>query len=166
MQPGPYPVYGGNGKNGTHAEFFIDQPIIVIGRVGAYCGAVHVTEPKAWVTDNGLYVTEYLQEIDQTYLAQALTALHLNQFAKVGGQPSISQSTVYERRIPLPPLAEQEQIVAEIEAEQRLVEANRQLIERMEQKIAATLERIWGDDINGATETNKAERRLETVLSV
>jgi len=34
----------------------------------------------------------------------------------------------------------------EIEAEERLVEGNRQLIERMEQKIAATLARIWGED--------------------
>jgi type I restriction enzyme M protein len=47
-------------------------------------------------------------------------------------------------RSDLPPLAEQEKIVAEIEAELRLVEGNRQLIERMEQKIAATLARICG----------------------
>jgi type I restriction enzyme M protein len=46
--------------------------------------------------------------------------------------------------IPLPPLATQQAIVAEIEAEQVLVAANRELITRFEQKIQATLARIWG----------------------
>lgn len=59
--------------------------------------------------------------------------------------PSITTEQLRTLKIPLPPLAEQEKIVAEIEAEQRLVEGNRQLIERMEQKIAATLARIWGE---------------------
>ena len=39
----------------------------------------------------------------------------------------------------------------EIESEQRLVAANRELIERFEQKIATTLARIWGEDAS-ATE--------------
>ncbi|MCE5311593.1 MAG: hypothetical protein LLF86_00410 [Nitrospiraceae bacterium] len=40
--------------------------------------------------------------------------------------------------------------VAEIEAEQALVAANRELIVRMEKKIQATLARIWGEeDANG-----------------
>jgi len=37
----------------------------------------------------------------------------------------------------------QQQIVAEIEAEQALVAANRELITRFKQKIQATLARIW-----------------------
>jgi type I restriction enzyme M protein len=49
-------------------------------------------------------------------------------------------------RVPLPPLATQQAIVAEIEAEQALVAANRELITRFEQKIQATLARIWGED--------------------
>jgi type I restriction enzyme M protein len=48
--------------------------------------------------------------------------------------------------IPLPPLAVQKVLVAEIEAEQALVAANRELIARFEKKIQATLARIWGED--------------------
>ena len=43
---------------------------------------------------------------------------------------------------PLPPLATQQAIVAEIEAEQALVAANRELLTRFERKIQATLARI------------------------
>ena len=57
--------------------------------------------------------------------------------------------------IPLPPLATQQQIVAEIEAEQALVAANRELITRFEQKIQATLARIWGEEQTTVAEAVK-----------
>ena len=49
-------------------------------------------------------------------------------------------------RLPLPPIAAQQQIVAEIEAEQDLVAANRELIKCFEKKIKATIARVWGED--------------------
>jgi type I restriction enzyme M protein len=54
--------------------------------------------------------------------------------------------------IPIPPLVIQQQIVAEIEAEQTLVAANRELIERFEKKIQATIARVWGEDENTKVE--------------
>jgi len=63
-----------------------------------------------------------------------------------GAYPSINQSDVASIRIPLPPLAIQHAIVAEIRAEQALVAANRELIARFEKKIQAALARVWGED--------------------
>jgi len=143
MVEGEFPVYGGNGINGYHNEYFIENPIIVIGRVGAYCGSIIITQPKSWVTDNGLYVTDYLIEINQDYLAQVLSQLELNKYAKVGGQPSISQSTVYERQIPIPTLAEQELIVAQIENEKQLVNASKELVNIYAQKIKDEINKLW-----------------------
>ena len=57
-----------------------------------------------------------------------------------------------ESRIAIPPLATQQAIVAEIEAEQALVTANRELIKQMEKKIQTTLARIWGPSTKGASE--------------
>jgi len=48
-------------------------------------------------------------------------------------------------QIPLPPISTQRAIVAEIEAEQKLVDANRELIARFEKKIQAVLARVWGE---------------------
>lgn len=145
MIEGTYPVYGGNGINGYHNEYFLDEPTIVIGRVGAYCGAVHITESKSWITDNGLYVTSFLREVELSFLAQLLTQLNLNRFAKVGGQPSISQKTVTELSVALPSLETQRQIVAQIEKEKELVNANKQLIEIFEQKINDRIAKVWGE---------------------
>lgn len=144
MIEGTYPVYGGNGINGYHNEYFLEEPTIVIGRVGAYCGAVHITESKSWITDNGLYVTSFLQVVELSFLAQLLTQLNLNRFAKVGGQPSISQKTVTELSVALPSLETQRQIVAQIEKEQELVNSNKELIEIFEQKIKDRIAKVWG----------------------
>ncbi len=59
---------------------------------------------------------------------------------------NLSQSILNKLKVPLPPLATQQAIVAEIEAEQALVAANRELIARFEEKIQATLARVWGQD--------------------
>ena len=61
-------------------------------------------------------------------------------------QKTVSLNSLRSFSIPLPPLTTQQAIVAEIEAEQALVAANRELIARFEKKIQATLARIWGEE--------------------
>ena len=58
------------------------------------------------------------------YLFLKTDKLALIRLAGGGAQPNISQKIVREFQIPLPPLATQQAIVAEIEAEQALVAAN------------------------------------------
>ena len=59
--------------------------------------------------------------------------------------PYIKLGMLSEFSVAVPTLAEQQAIVAEIEAEQALVNANRELITRFEAKIQNTLSRIWGE---------------------
>jgi restriction endonuclease S subunit len=145
-EDGEHPVYGGNGIMGYHNDSFISTETLVIGRVGAYCGAVHLTRPNAWITDNALYVLEWLQKVDPRFIAYAVRDANLNQYAKQGGQPYISQSIVAAVQIPLPSLAEQERIVAELDAEAARLEAVRGLIPAFEAKIQRTLARVWGSN--------------------
>ncbi|MFV0511310.1 MAG: restriction endonuclease subunit S [Shewanella algae] len=105
---GVHPVFGGNGINGYHDQYMFDKPKIVIGRVGAYCGVVHVTQPKSWVTDNALYVKESRTELQDSYLEHALKIANLNQYASQAGQPLISGSRIYPVEILLPPYGLQE----------------------------------------------------------
>ncbi|VMG13380.1 restriction modification system DNA specificity subunit [Streptococcus pneumoniae] len=41
-----YPAYGGNGIAWKSRKYLIDNPTIIIGRVGAYCGNVRTTHGK------------------------------------------------------------------------------------------------------------------------
>ncbi len=62
------------------------------------------------------------------------------------GQANINAKSLAAYRIPLPPSKTQQAIVAEIEAEQALVDANSELIERFEKKIQDAIARVWGSD--------------------
>lgn len=76
-------------------------------------------------------------------------------------QKFIPLGFIRKLEIPLPPLAKQQAIVAEIEAERALVTANRELITRFERKIQATLARIWGEPAPATyPEPASAETRL------
>ncbi len=61
------------------------------------------------------------------------------------GLVHITKGNLEKIQIPLPPLAVQQEIVAEIEGYQKVIAANRELITRFEQKIQATLARVWGE---------------------
>ena len=58
---------------------------------------------------------------------------------------------VEQHEIPLPSLAEQQSIVEDIEAEEVLIEANRELVERFQGKIQAAVARVWKSGTSGAT---------------
>jgi len=70
---------------------------------------------------------------------------HIQSLGGGAAIPGITRTHVLELQIPLPPLATQQAIVAEIEAEQALVNSSRELIIRFEKKIQATLARVWGE---------------------
>ena len=58
---------------------------------------------------------------------------------------AIYQKAYLSIEVPLPPIEIQREIVAELEAEQRLVDANKTLIEIYQQKIKSKLAEIWGE---------------------
>lgn len=115
MKPGEIPVFGGNGITGYHNESLIEKETVVIGRVGFYCGSVHITPTKAWVTDNA-FITTYPEEcINREYLVYVLRHMDLGQKSNATAQPVVSGKKIYPMIFPLPPLAEQKRIVAKIE---------------------------------------------------
>jgi type I restriction enzyme S subunit len=135
---GTIPVFGGNGINGYHDKANIEKETIVIGRVGYYCGCVHLTTSKAWVTDNAFIVSYSETNFDREFLIQLLKWADLGKQQFAGSQPVISGMRVYPKLIPLPPLSEQTRIVAEIEKQlaktKQLKEhiiANRQATEQL-----------------------------------
>jgi type I restriction enzyme S subunit len=138
---GPYAVYGGNGISGRHSKFMFDQPKIVIGRVGAYCGVVHITEPKSWITDNALFVAEKDEALTDRYLAEALRLSNLNQYASRSGQPLISGSRIYPVEILVPPVEQQIQF-ARIAGDLTLAESKLTTMESETTKLFNSLTQV------------------------
>ena len=67
------------------------------------------------------------------------------QMTGTGGLQRVPREFVANWKIPLPDLETQRSIVAQIETEQRLVNANKDLIRIFEDRIKATINRVWGE---------------------
>ncbi|WP_028571639.1 restriction endonuclease subunit S [Desulfonatronum lacustre] len=114
---GGIPVYGGNGVNGYHNCALVDEPTMVVGRVGAHCGNVHLTIGPAWVTDNAIYATQAPSFCNLRYLVMIFRNAKLGEKSKGGAQPFVNQEALNSTLIPLPPPTEQEEIMARVDAE-------------------------------------------------
>jgi restriction endonuclease S subunit len=113
-------------------------------------GRPYIMATDGCIHDGWLLLRDQSDRLNKDFLYNVLrSALVFAQFeqAATGGVVNNLNSEIVRRvKIPLPPLATQQAIVAEIEAEQALVAANGELITRFEQKIQATLSRIWGEE--------------------
>lgn len=150
VEKGPYlgvSAAGGDGRM-DHAEHKVGT--LVLSAIGANCGRMFFPKEDFTAIKNTMTIKPHPDKADPLYLH---TMLSLSTFPRRGGgQPFIAKGDVLTHKIPLPPLATQQAIVAEIEAEQALVAANHELITRFEQKIQATIARIWGADETASAE--------------
>ena len=90
-------------------------------------------------------IRDHAQAVPE-YVALALIDLVPTMQSQASGATykEIIKSKFGQLEIPLPPLATQRAIAAEIDAERALVDANRELIRRFEAKIEAAVGRVWG----------------------
>ena len=142
QEPGAFEVFGANGVTGTHTDYLFEQPVVTIGRVGS-CGAINTTSPRAWVTDNALYVAETAIPMPIEFIRAALIDAKLDRFASKSNQPLISLSRIRDVNIPVPEtdlLAEFAARVKKIEQQRRLVEA---ALERDNELFASLQERAF-----------------------
>ena len=148
IEDGPYLVFGANGVIGRYNQYNHEEAEVLITCRGATCGTINKSEPKSWVTGNAMVAKPKKDDrLSKEFLFTLLKGSDLGPTISGSAQPQITRQGLAPFEIPLPPLATQQAIVTEIEAEQALVAANRELITRFEQKIQATLTRIWGEQV-------------------
>ena len=109
------PVYGGNGVTGYTDSELLDEQTIVIGRVGEYCGCVHLTPKLCWITDNALYIKSITRVFDLSFMFHLMVFSDLAQLQSKGGQPLVSQKPISEFVIALPSIVEQQKIASFID---------------------------------------------------
>jgi type I restriction enzyme M protein len=119
-------------------------------------GRPYIMAIDGCIHDGWLLLRDHSDSVDKDFLyhvlGSAIVFAQFEQAATGGVVNNLNSEIVRKVKIPLPPLEAQRAIVAEIEAEQMLVNANRELIARMEKKIQATLARVWGEDEAGVVE--------------
>lgn len=107
---GLYPVYGANGEKDRTDEYYHDKQSIIVGRKGS-AGEINLTEKKFWPLDVSYFVTFDYKKYDLNFLYYLLGNLELPKLAK-GVKPGINRNEVYSIDVQIPPLTEQQRIVA------------------------------------------------------
>ena len=110
ISDGKYPIYGANGEKGRTNAFYFDKKTIVVGRKGS-AGEINLTEERFWPLDVSYFVTYDDKKYNLSFLFNLLSILELPKLAK-GVKPGINRNEVYEIVVKLPPLLEQQRIVA------------------------------------------------------
>ncbi|WP_258802374.1 restriction endonuclease subunit S [Pseudarthrobacter sp. NS4] len=109
---GAYAVFGSNGEIGRSDSTNASGPLVVIGRVGSYCGSLFYSETDAWVTDNAI-VCSSKDSKDVRYWYYALQTLDLNGRSSGSGQPLLNQSVLGAIAFD-PPEMDARQAIAEV----------------------------------------------------
>ena len=154
---GPFPYYGASGIVDHVADFIFDEDILLISEDGANLLArstpiAFAVSGKCWV-NNHAHVLKFAEPATQKFVEVYLNSISIEEFVTGAAQPKLNQEALNRIPIPIPDeVNTQQAIVAEIEAEQTLVAANRELISRFEKKIRATIARIWGETVPEAPE--------------
>jgi type I restriction enzyme S subunit len=105
------PVYDSSRILGHTTEALVNFDTIVIGRVGAY-GAINFAEGPCWISDNAIYVKEYISDkIFLKFLYWLLKISDLSKFAKISAYPLISQGPIKNLEVLILILDEQNKII-------------------------------------------------------
>ena len=135
----------------------VDDGDILMPMIGTIGNPVIADASCEYAVKNVALIKFYKDShVDNRFLKDVMASAEMqsrfDRHASGSTQKFIPLGFIRSLPIPLPTLAIQKQIVAEIEAEQALVTGNRELISRFEQKIQATLARVWGEQESPAVE--------------
>jgi type I restriction enzyme S subunit len=138
---GVYPVFGSNGIIGGSDEFLHENGV-VIGRVGAYCGAVVYCPTKFWASDNTLVAYPSSDQVDTQFLYHLLVDANLSRYAGGAAQPLVTQTVLKQVEVRIPELDAQLRIAGILSAYDELIENSQQRIKILE-AMARALYREW-----------------------
>ncbi len=110
---GEFPVYGGNGILGYVSQSNYEGEIIIIGRVGAYCGSVYFENRPIWISDNALSA-KAKDNNDIKYIYFFLKNLNLNQIAQGSSHPLVTQTLLNSLDVSICDDEQEQKAIAEV----------------------------------------------------
>jgi type I restriction enzyme M protein len=145
---GQYPYYGASGIVDYVDGYIFDEDLLLISEDGANLLARSTPisfsiSGKAWV-NNHAHVLRFTDMATQKFVETYVNSIPIDGYVTGAAQPKLNQQALNSILIPQPDINIQREIVARIEVEQNAVNANKELIRLFEDKIKATINRVWG----------------------
>jgi type I restriction enzyme S subunit len=115
-EAGEYPYYGATGVLDHVAGFLFDEPLVLVGEDGAKWGSGENTafavEGRVWVNNHAHVLRPNRDKLLDRWLIYHLNHSDLSAFVSGLTVPKLNQGSLREIPVPVPPLPEQQRIVA------------------------------------------------------
>ncbi|GMX58342.1 MAG: hypothetical protein YFSK_7040 [Candidatus Yanofskyibacterium parasiticum] len=138
-EAGTFPYYGATGILDYVHDYIFDERLVLIGEDGAKWNigdkTAFIAEGKYWVNNHAHVVRPIKDKIIDTFLVSYLNSIDLSPFITGVTVPKLNQEKLRSIKIPLPPLEIQEQIVAELDSYQKIIDGAKQIADNWKPKI-------------------------------
>lgn len=117
LADGDYVVFGANGIIGRYDKYNHEEPQLLVTCRGATCGAVNVSEPYSWINGNAMVIQPDSEKVSLKYMEYLFRGgINLTTAITGAAQPQITRKSLEPIQFSYPPLAEQQRIVAKLDA--------------------------------------------------
>lgn len=144
---GEHDVFGANGIIGKYSAYNHEFPEILLTCRGATCGTINVSNPKSWINGNAMVIHSKSKCLLFDYLRYAMSSLDYSNIITGAAQPQITRQSLTPTCIPVPPMEVQEQIVAELDKINEVIEDCRELLRNLDALAQSLFYDYFGDPI-------------------
>ena len=139
---GNYPVYGSMGIIGYSEQYVYNKDCILVARVGANAGTLHIAKGKYDVSDNTLIIELNENELLSFYY-YLLVNINLNKFNFGTGQPLVTSGMLKNIDIQIPCKAEQQKIADCLSSIDTLIQTQQKVVTTWQQRKKALLQQMF-----------------------
>jgi len=123
---GGVPYYGASGIVDYVSDYVLDDYVLLVSEDGANLKArvtpiAFTANGKMWV-NNHAHILRFENKVTHKLVELYLNAVDVSEYITGQVQPKLNQKNLHNIKIPFPPMAEQQRIVAEIEAAEAQIE--------------------------------------------
>ena len=159
---GKYPIYGSGGLMGYADEYLCGAGTTIVGRKGTINRPIFVTEPL-WNIDTAFGVVPD-KGLDPKYLYYFCVHFNFMPLDKSTGRPSLAKSDLLKIKMPVPPLPEQERIVARIEELFSQLDAGVETLKKTKAQLAVYRQAVLKEAFSDCAQ-KKAIRELSSIVT-
>ena len=147
---GPYPYYGATGIQDYVDSYIFDGRYLLLGEDGAKWGAMDksafIIEGKCWV-NNHAHILKVHDCLIDTFAEYYLVFKDLDEYITGAIVRKLTQQALRDIPILVPPIAEQEKIVAELDCLSGIIEKKKQQLKELDNLAQSIFYEMFGDPV-------------------
>ena len=153
---GKYPIYGSGGLMGYADDYLCEAGTTIVGRKGTINRPIFVTEPF-WNIDTAFGIAPDKGLVPK-YLYYFCVHFNFMPLDKSTGRPSLAKSDLLKIEMPVPPLPEQERIVARIEELFSQLDAGVETLKKTKAQLAVYRQAVLKEAFEGRLTASGPEK--------